>query len=138
MSSNINADAAEKQRLLETNDGLKRATMLLEFMHKDIQLLELKREIQSKVHSDIDQQQRDYFLRQQMKVLQDELGSETGDQELDALKMRAKKKKWPADVAKQFEKELGKISFLVHAPGKTFMKTSKETNRKKSLTTYNY
>ena len=110
LSSNINADAAEKQRLLETNDGLKRATMLLEFMHKDIQLLELKREIQSKVHSDIDQQQRDYFLRQQMKVLQDELGSETGDQELDALKMRAKKKKWPADVAKQFEKELGKIS----------------------------
>ena len=110
LSSNINADAAEKQRLLETNDGLKRATMLLEFMHKDIQLLELKREIQSKVHSDIDQQQRDYFLRQQMKVLQDELGSETGDPELDSLKMKAKKKKWPVDVAKQFEKELGKIS----------------------------
>lgn len=110
LSSNINADTIEKQRLLETNDGLKRATMLLEFMHKDIQLLELKREIQSKVHSDIDQQQRDYFLRQQMKVLQDELGSETGDQELDGLKMRAKKKKWPPEVAKQFEKELTKIS----------------------------
>ncbi|WP_299452578.1 endopeptidase La [uncultured Microscilla sp.] len=110
LSSNINADTLEKQRLLETNDGLKRATMLLEFMHKDIQLLELKREIQSKVHSDIDQQQRDYFLRQQMKVLQDELGSETGDQELDGLKMRAKKKKWPAEVAKQFEKEIVKIS----------------------------
>lgn len=110
LSSNINADTIEKQRLLETHDGLKRATMLLEFMHKDIQLLELKREIQSKVHSDIDQQQRDYFLRQQMKVLQDELGSETGDQELDGLKLRAKKKKWPAEVAKQFEKELTKIS----------------------------
>jgi ATP-dependent Lon protease len=110
LSSNINADTIEKQRLLETHDGLKRATMLLEFMHKDIQLLELKREIQSKVHSDIDQQQRDYFLRQQMKVLQDELGSETGDQELDGLKLRAKKKKWPTEVAKQFEKELTKIS----------------------------
>jgi ATP-dependent Lon protease len=110
LSSNINADVADKQRILETNDGIERATMLLEYMHKDIQLLELKHEIQSKVHSDIDQQQRDYYLRQQIKVLQDELGYESQDQEMDNLRARGAKKKWPEAVARHFSKELDKIS----------------------------
>jgi ATP-dependent Lon protease len=110
LSSNINADVADKQRILETNDGMQRATTLLQFMLKDIQLLELKHEIQSKVHSDIDQQQRDYYLRQQIKVLQDELGYESQDQEIDNLRAKGAKKKWPEIVAKHFNKEVDKIT----------------------------
>ena len=83
LSSNINAELIEKQALLETLDGIEQATRLLEHMLTDIQLLELKREIQSKASSDIDQQQRDYYIRQQIKVLQEELGVESPEQELD-------------------------------------------------------
>ena len=109
LSSNINASVEAKQRLLEINDGVERATLLLEFMLKDIQMLELKSEIQKKVHTDIDQQQRDYFLRQQMKVLQNELGEEGPEKEVEELRLKAANKKWPAEVAKHFEKELDKI-----------------------------
>ncbi|WP_375585304.1 endopeptidase La [Cyclobacterium xiamenense] len=109
LSSNINAPVESKQRLLEINDGIDRATLLLEFMMKDIQMLELKSEIQKKVHTDIDQQQRDYFLRQQMKVLQTELGEEGPEKEVEELRAKGKKKKWPREVAVQFEKELDKI-----------------------------
>jgi len=110
LSSNINADVKDKQSLLELTDGRERATRLLEHMLKEIQMLELKHEIQSKVHSDIDQQQRDYFLRQQMKVLQDELGVEGPDQELEGLRMRASNKDWPKHVKTHFDKELNKVS----------------------------
>ena len=109
LPSNINAPVESKQRLLEINDGVERATLLLEFMMKDIQMLELKSEIQKKVHTDIDQQQRDYFLRQQMKVLQTELGEEGPEKEVEDLRVRGAKKNWPAEVAKHFEKELDKI-----------------------------
>lgn len=109
LSSNLSADVNDKQKLLELNNGLKRATLLLEYMMKDIQMLELKREIQNKVHTDIDQQQRDYFLRQQIKILQDELGNEGPDHEIRLLKERAKKKKWEPDVREHFDKECDKI-----------------------------
>ncbi|MEQ8472691.1 MAG: endopeptidase La [Marinoscillum sp.] len=109
LSSNVNAEVGDKQKLLESQNPKKRAELLLQFMLKDIQMLELKQEIASKVHSDIDQQQRDYFLRQQMKVLQDELGQDGPDQEVNTLKGRAKDKKWPDDVKKHFLKELDKI-----------------------------
>jgi ATP-dependent Lon protease len=109
LSSNINSDVSDKQKLLETNDGIQRATSLLQFMLKDIQLLELKHEIQNKVHSDIDQQQRDYYLRQQIKVLQDELGYDGPDQEVENLRSKGAAKKWPEAVAKHFNKELDKI-----------------------------
>lgn len=109
LSSNINVEVKDKQMLLETSDGIERATRLLEFMMKEIQMLELKQEIQSKVNSDIDQQQRDFYLRQQIKVLQDELGYESPDQELENFRSRAAKKKWPEVVAKHFNKELEKI-----------------------------
>lgn len=109
LSSNINAPVESKQRLLEINEGIERATLLLELMMKDIQMLELKSEIQKKVHTDIDQQQRDYFLRQQMKVLQTELGEEGPEKEVEDLLARGKKKKWPVEVAKHFEREVGKI-----------------------------
>ena len=109
LSSNINASVEAKQKLLEINDGVERATLLLELMMKDIQMLELKSEIQKKVHTDIDQQQRDYFLRQQMKVLQTELGEEGPEKEVEDLRARGAKKNWPAEVAKHFDKELDKI-----------------------------
>ena len=109
LSSNVNVDVAEKQKLLEINDGVKRAELLLQYMLKDIQMLELKREIHNKVHSDIDQQQRDYFLRQQMKVLQDELGQDGPDQEVNALREKALGKDWPQEVQEHFNKELDKI-----------------------------
>lgn len=109
LSSNINAEVADKQQLLEIDDGMERATLLLEHMMKDIQMLELKREIQNKVHSDIDQQQRDFYLRQQIKVLQDELGHEGPDQEVETLRARGDKKEWPAEVHAHFNKELDKI-----------------------------
>lgn len=109
LSSNLSADVNDKQKLLELNNGLKRATLLLEYMMKDIQMLELKREIQNKVHTDIDQQQRDYFLRQQIKILQDELGNEGPDHEIRLLKERAKKKKWEPEVREHFDKECDKI-----------------------------
>ncbi|WP_209330573.1 endopeptidase La [Lunatimonas salinarum] len=109
LSSNINAPVESKQRLLEINDGIERATLLLELMMKDIQMLELKSEIQKKVHTDIDQQQRDYFLRQQMKVLQTELGEEGPEKEVEDLLKRGKKKKWSKEVWSHFEKEVTKI-----------------------------
>ncbi len=109
LSSNINASVDAKQRLLEINDGVDRATLLLEFMMKDIQMLELKSEIQKKVHTDIDQQQRDYFLRQQMKVLQTELGEEGPEKEVEELRLKSLKKRWPKEVALHFAKELDKI-----------------------------
>lgn len=113
LCSNINAEVRDKQLLLETNDGIERATVLLEFMLKEIQMLELKNEITSKVHSDLDQQQRDYFLRHQIKVLQDELGGEASDKEfVENLKKKAAKKKWPEAVSKHFFKELGKVDRL--------------------------
>ncbi len=110
LSSNVNAEVNEKQGLLEIDDPKTRAEKLLKYMLKDIQMLQLKQEIQHKVHTDIDQQQRDYFLRQQMKVLQDELGQEGPDQELKSLKERAKEKDWPEEVAVHFKKELDKIA----------------------------
>ncbi|TYZ08631.1 endopeptidase La [Hymenobacter lutimineralis] len=110
LSSNINVEVGVKQQLLETSDGVQRGTQLLELMLKEIQLLEIKREIQTKVHTDIDQQQRDYFLRQQIKVLQDELGFDGPDQEVEKLRQRAKTKQWSEAVAKHFTKEIDKLS----------------------------
>ncbi len=109
LSSNINAPVESKQRLLEINDGVERATLLLEYMMKDIQMLELKSEIHKKVHTDIDQQQRDYFLRQQMKVLQTELGEEGPEKEVEDLRERGELKLWSNEVKKHFDKELDKI-----------------------------
>mgnify|MGYP005754231611 FL=1 len=112
LSSNLNVEVAQKQKLLEVNDGMERGTQLLELMLREIQLLELKQEIHTKVHTDLDQQQRDYFLRQQIKVLQDELGQEGPDQEIERFRERAAKKKWPEPVAQHFKKEIDKLARL--------------------------
>ncbi|HMQ00702.1 MAG TPA: endopeptidase La, partial [Cyclobacteriaceae bacterium] len=109
LSSNLNVEVADKQRILETADLAERGTLLLQYMLKEIQMLELKNEIQKKVHTDIDQQQRDYFLRQQMKVLQDELGYDTPDREIEEMRKKAEGKKWAKPVAEHFNKELDKL-----------------------------
>lgn len=109
LSSNINAEVSDKQRLLEMLDGAQQANLLLEYMLREVQLLELKREIQSKASSDIDQQQRDYFLRQQIKVLQDELGMDSPDRDLEEVRIRADHKRWSADTRAHFDKELSKL-----------------------------
>lgn len=109
LSSNLNVEVGEKQRILETQNIIDRGTLLLQFMLREIQMLEIKHEIQKKVHTDIDQQQRDYFLRQQIKVLQDELGYDTPDKEIEELRKKGEGKKWPKPVADHFNKELDKL-----------------------------
>ncbi len=109
LSSNLNIGISDKQLLLETFDGLEQATKLLEHMMKEVQVLEIKKDIQSKASSDIDQQQKEYYLRQQIKVLQEELGMDTPDQEVDKLRTKGAKKKWSPEVNEHFNKELNKI-----------------------------
>src|SRR5690606_11449524 len=109
LSSNLNVEVSEKQRILETANLKERGTLLLQYMLKDIQMLEIKHEIQKKVHTDIDQQQRDYFLRQQIKVLQDELGYDGPDKEVEKLRKRAETKSWPQAAKEHFEKEVDKL-----------------------------
>ncbi len=110
LCSNVNVDLKEKQKLLEFATVEERATKLLEIMLKEIQMLELKNEIQSKVSTDIDQQQRDYLLRQQMKVLQDELGYDSPEKEIERFREEGEKKKWPVSVKEHFNKELDKLA----------------------------
>ncbi|MCB0497806.1 MAG: endopeptidase La [Cyclobacteriaceae bacterium] len=109
LSSNLNVEVKDKQKLLEMNDGKKRAEELLQFLLKEIEMLELKQEIHKKVSTDIDQQQRDYYLRQQMKVLQDELGYDGPDQEVEELRTKGELKQWPQEVKTHFNKELDKL-----------------------------
>ncbi|TLV00243.1 endopeptidase La [Dyadobacter luticola] len=109
LSSNINVEVADKQKLLEERNGHKQATLLLQYMMREIEMLELKREIQTKASSDIDQQQRDYFLRQQIKVLHDELGMDSPERDLDDIRLKAGQKKWSDQTRAHFEKELNKL-----------------------------
>lgn len=109
LSSNLNVEVGEKQKILETENISDRATLLLQYMLKEVQMLEIKSEIQKKVHTDIDQQQRDYFLRQQIRVLQDELGYDTPDKEVEQFRKRGEQKKWSKETAAHFNKELDKL-----------------------------
>jgi ATP-dependent Lon protease len=109
LASNLNVEVSEKQKILEINNISDRGTLLLQFMLKEIQMLEIKHEIQKKVHTDIDQQQRDYFLRQQMKVLQDELGYDGPDKEIEKLRKRGAEKKWSEAAKAHFNKEMDKL-----------------------------
>ena len=115
--SNINISANDKQRMLEIPDLKQRAMLLLEFLNKEVQALELKNDIQSKVRQELDQQQREYFLQQQIKTIQDELGGNPLEQEIEELRKKAAKKKWSKTVAEAFEKEIGKLQRLNPAAG---------------------
>ena len=109
LASNLNVDVVDKQKILETENLVERGTVLLQYMSREIQMLEIKQEIQKKVHTDIDQQQRDYFLRQQIKVLQDELGFDGPDKEVENLRKKGEAKKWSKEAALHFNKELDKL-----------------------------
>ncbi|WP_055437740.1 endopeptidase La [Lacinutrix algicola] len=108
VSSNMNLPVEDKQKLLEINDLKERALETLKFMNIELQKLELKNDIQSKVQSDMNQQQREYFLNQQMKTIQEELGGGNAE-EMEDMKLRAKDKKWDDKVKEHFEKELSKM-----------------------------
>jgi ATP-dependent Lon protease len=109
VSSNMNLSVKEKQDLLKINDLKDRALETLRFMNVELQKLELKNDIQSKVRFDLDQQQREYFLHQQMKTIQEELGGVSHEEEFDEMSQRAKTKKWDETTQKHFEKELSKL-----------------------------
>jgi len=109
VSSNMNLSVEEKQGLLEINDLQERALQTLRYMNTEMQKLELKNDIQSRVHNDMSQQQREYFLHQQMKTIQEELGGVSQEDEIEEMRERAKKKKWDEKVGKQFKKELAKM-----------------------------
>ncbi|WP_339886679.1 endopeptidase La [uncultured Flavobacterium sp.] len=109
VSSNMNLNVKEKQDLLQIGDLKERALETLRYMNLELQKLELKNDIQSKVRTDLDQQQREYFLQQQMKTIQEELGGVSYEQEIEEMRTKAKTKKWNKEVEKHFEKELSKL-----------------------------
>ena len=109
ISSNMDASVSEKQKMLEVADLKQRAVMVLEHLTRNLQMLELKNDIQSKVKVDIDKQQREYFLNQQMKQIQEELGGNSLDQEVEEMRKLADKKKWGKKISEHFQKELDKL-----------------------------
>ncbi len=109
VSSNLNLSVKEKQALISINNLRDRALETLKYMNLELQKLELKNDIQSKVRNDLDQQQREYFLQQQMKTIQEELGGVSYEAEIEEMRARGKKMKWNKDTALHFEKELSKM-----------------------------
>lgn len=112
VSSNLNINLEEKQKLLEISEIKERANKVLAALSKELQMLELKNQIQDKVKHDIDKQQRDYMLNQQLKTIQEELGGTNQQQEIEELRKQSKKKKWSKEVSDTFEKELHKLMRL--------------------------
>lgn len=115
--SNTDLKVEEKQILLGISDVKERGIQAISYLVREVQMAELKRDIQTKVKAELDQQQREYLLNQQMKTIQDELGGSPAEQEIQELKERAKEKKWSEDAAKHFEKEVNKLSRLNPAAG---------------------
>ena len=109
VSANMNLKVEEKQELLETDNLKERALLTLKKMGAELQRLELRNDIQSKTRTDMDQQQREYYLHQQLKTIQEELGGVSFDEELEEMKVRAKTKKWTKEVQTVFDKELGRL-----------------------------
>jgi ATP-dependent Lon protease len=109
VSNNMNAEVAKKQGLLEINDLSERATEVLKLLNLEAQMLDMKNEIQDKVRLDFDKQQREYFLQQQLRQIQEELGGSNNESEIEDMRAKGRKKKWPKDVKELFEKELNKL-----------------------------
>ena len=109
VSSNMHIGLTEKQSLLEEVDLKKRAILVLELLTKELQMLEMKNKIQSKVQTDLDKQQREYYLNQQMKAIQEELGGSGSQKEIDEMRKQASKKKWNKSIENAFDKELRKL-----------------------------
>ena len=109
VSSNMNISVAEKFKILSIDDLQKRALRCLKFMDVEFQKLSLKNDIQSKVRNDLDQQQREYFLNQQLKTIQEELGGSSNHQDIDEMKLKSQSKNWDADISDHFNRELIKL-----------------------------
>ena len=107
--SNMNLSVSEKYKILNTSDLNERALMCLKQMNVELQRLSLKNDIQSKVRSDLDKQQREYFLHQQLKTIQEELGGVSYDEEINEMRIKATKKKWSKEINEHFTKELSKL-----------------------------
>lgn len=112
ISSNLNVNVAAKQEILEENNLKVKAEKVLRQLNKDLKVLELKSQIEHKARVDIEKQQRDYFLNQQLKTIQEELGDNPQQEEISQLKKRAQDKKWPEKVAKSFNKVIAKLQRL--------------------------
>ena len=115
--SNTDLKVDEKQILLNIGDIKERGIQAISYLVREVQMAELKRDIQTKVKAELDQQQREYLLNQQMKTIQDELGGSPAEQEIVEFKERAKEKKWSEETSKHFEKEVHKLSRLNPAAG---------------------
>jgi ATP-dependent Lon protease len=109
VSSNMNISISDKYKILEIDNLQQRALCCLKFMNIEFQKLSLKNDIQSRVRTDLDQQQREYYLNQQLKTIQEELGTSTNDQEVEEIKIKSKSKKWNKEVENHFRKELKKL-----------------------------
>lgn len=109
IASNLGIKVEEKQGLLEINNLKDKASNILQYMDSELQLLELKDQIEAKVRTDIEKQQRDYFLSQQLKTIQEELGQNPQEEEINALIRKATKKKWPKNVQDTFAREINKL-----------------------------
>jgi len=110
VASNLNITVPEKQQLLENLDPKTRAEKVLEYVTKELQMLELKDQIQNKVRTDIDKQQREYFLHQQIRAIQEELGADSPDKEIQNLREKALKMRWKPEIHEHFEKEIDRLS----------------------------
>lgn len=109
ISNNMNAQTSDKQKMLEVSDLKERSMLVLEYLNKEFQVAELKNQIQNKTKQDLDKQQREYFLNQQIKTIQEELGGNNFEQEINGYVEKAKTKKWNDTVKETFEKQLSKL-----------------------------
>ncbi|MEK7224440.1 MAG: endopeptidase La, partial [Bacteroidota bacterium] len=109
VSSNLNTDIKDKQRLLELNQIRQRADLLMQLLQKELQFAELKNKVTTKTRTEIDKQQREYFLQQQMKSIKEELGGDSNSQEIKEMQKKAEAKKWPASAKELFKKGIEKL-----------------------------
>jgi ATP-dependent Lon protease len=109
VGSNLNGELIEKQKLLEMNDLRARAEMLLKLLQNELQFAELKNKVTTKTKTELDKQQREYFLQQQLKSIREELGGDSNDRELSEMKKAGENKKWPAAAKELFQKEIEKL-----------------------------
>ena len=109
VSNNLNTDVSDKQSLLEIDDLKLRAEKLIELLHKELQFAELKNKVTTKTRTEIDKQQREYFLQQQLKSIKDELGGDTNDRELAEMKKKAEAKKWSDAAKEMFKSNIAKL-----------------------------
>ncbi len=108
IASNMTLEITKKQEILATDDYMQKAHLVMEAMNKELQMLQLKNQIESKVRGDLEKQQKEYFLNQQLKTIQEELGGNPQEEELNNLHLRAENKKWPKVVKEAFDRELTK------------------------------